>query len=127
MGSKFSNALSQIRSGQEKERARDEATNEFTRASKRQVEEENRIALTERTVLPETRLPDPPAPPEPPAIRGPGRPKGKSSDPDFRKTTLVLRRNTIRAAMRKLDDEGANVDLSDLVERLLSLWVKRRS
>jgi hypothetical protein len=60
------------------------------------------------------------------APRGRGRPPGKRSDPDFKPTTLLLREGTKRRASRKLEDDGTGQDLSELVEQLLSEWIKRR-
>lgn len=52
-----------------------------------------------------------------------GRPPGKRSDPDFEKTTVLLRKQTKKRANRKLEDEDAGQDLSDLIEQLLSKWI----
>jgi hypothetical protein len=57
--------------------------------------------------------------------RGRGRPPGKRSDPEFKPTTLLLRERTKRSATRRLQDENAGQDLSDLVEQLLANWVRR--
>jgi hypothetical protein len=88
-----------------------------------------------------SRLRDGPAPPEqpaeqvpspaPPAVtptaaKGRGRPAGKRSDPEFKPTTLLLREKTKRAAMRLLEDNGREQDLSELVEQLLAQWNKRQ-
>ena len=66
---------------------------------------------------------------EPPASMAPieagpkmGRPPGKRSDPDFQQTTLILRKETKKKANRKLEDTEAKMDLSDLVEHLLTEW-----
>lgn len=65
----------------------------------------------------------PAATPEPMA-KGRGRPPGKRSDPDFKPTTVFLRNQTKRAAVRQLEDRDDNRDLSELVEDLLSQWLK---
>lgn len=56
-----------------------------------------------------------------------GRPAtGKRSDPDFESTTVFLRRATKTAAAKLLlDDRGQ--DLSDVLEKLLSGWVERKT
>lgn len=71
------------------------------------------------------------APPPPVSERagkgGRGRPAGKRSDPEFQPTTVLLRKATKRAAIRKLEDTDARKDLSDLIEQLLNGWVKRQA
>jgi hypothetical protein len=72
--------------------------------------------------------PAPPATPVPSAEKGNrGRPAGKRSDPEFQPTTVLLRRATKKAAVRKLEDTGAPKDLSDLIERLLTGWIKQKA
>jgi hypothetical protein len=57
--------------------------------------------------------------------RGKGRPPGKRSDPDYQPTTVLLRKQTKRAANRLLQDADDGQDLSDLIEQLLTEWIKR--
>ena len=80
---------------------------------------------------PETVEPAPPAPPPVVAERAGkgsrGRPAGKRSDPEFQPTTVLLRKATKKAAIRKLEDTDARKDLSDLIEQLLNGWVKRQA
>ena len=70
----------------------------------------------------------PPAPPVAPrrenaiAVRGRGRPAGKRSDPEFKPTTLILRETTTETTRRNLKDRKTGLDLSELVEKLLSDW-----
>jgi hypothetical protein len=52
----------------------------------------------------------------------PARPLGKSSDPAFTKFTTYIRKTTHRAAKMRL--VGEDRELSDLVEDLLSQWLK---
>jgi hypothetical protein len=59
--------------------------------------------------------------------RGKGRPPGKRSDPDFMNTTVLLRKTTKRTAARLLEDTQSGQDLSELVEQLLTQWIKRKS
>ena len=56
-----------------------------------------------------------------------GRPAtGKRSDPEFESTTVFLRSATKTAAAKLLlDDRGQ--DLSDVLEKLLSGWVERKT
>lgn len=63
--------------------------------------------------------------PQPAATRGRGRPAGKRSNPEFEPTTVLLRKQTKRAASRKLEDVEANKDLSELIEELLNRWIER--
>jgi hypothetical protein len=68
----------------------------------------------------------PPATVPPAGQEGPkagGRPRSKSSDPRYRPITVVLQKQTIRQARRKLEDEERDQDLSDLVQQLLADWV----
>lgn len=69
----------------------------------------------------------PDAPGETPPLHSPGRgrPRGKRSNPDYEPTTLLLRKDTKRAVSRRLEDEGGEMDLSDLVQHLLANWLKQ--
>jgi len=63
----------------------------------------------------------------PPAPKGRGRPAtGKRSDPDYESTTVFLRKETKNAAARLLVGEK-HQDLSDVLEKLLSSWVRKNS
>jgi hypothetical protein len=64
-----------------------------------------------------------PAATEKPA-RAPGRPPGKRSNPDFKPTTLFLKKETQKAVTRLLQDQGKKPDLSNLVEELLQNWLE---
>lgn len=97
------------------------AENRFTRML--QTARENTTAEDEAEVTT-------PAPPtSKPAVtrNGRGRPAtGKRSDPDYETTTVFLRRDTKTAAARLLvGDKGQ--DLSDVLEKLLSSWVRKHS
>lgn len=67
----------------------------------------------------------PPPPPEPVIMRQPQktRPAGKRSNPAYRPTTVFLRKATVKAANRKLEDTESRLDLSDLIEQLLTKWI----
>ena len=57
--------------------------------------------------------------------RGKGRPPGKRSDPAYQPTTVLLRKQTKKAANRQLEDEATGQDLSDLIEELLTQWIRK--
>jgi hypothetical protein len=85
-----------------------------------------------RQQQPEPAKPEPVEPAPPPvserAGKGSrGRPAGKRSDPEFQPTTVLLRKATKKAAIRKLEDTDARKDLSELIEQLLTSWVKRQA
>jgi hypothetical protein len=65
--------------------------------------------------------------PAPAIERSRGRPPGKRSDPAYEPTTVLLRKDTKRAANRKLEDSGEKADLSVLIERLSEEWNARAS
>lgn len=76
----------------------------------------------------------PVASPSPAAIVSPSetaktekRATGKSSNPDYAQVLTYIKRDTHRAVKKALLDDAANRDLSDLVEELLSRWVKNDS
>ena len=58
--------------------------------------------------------------------RGKGRPPGKRSDPDFQPTTVLLRHRTKKMANRLLEDGSSGQDLSELIEELLTDWIRQR-
>jgi hypothetical protein len=64
---------------------------------------------------------------ETPLVRGRGRPHGKSSNPDYQPTTVILRKRTKRTAARMLEDQETGQDLSDLIEDLLTEWIRKHS
>jgi hypothetical protein len=53
---------------------------------------------------------------------------GKRSDPDYVATTFFVRKETRRAAQLILiKDAETSMDLSDVVEGLLTVWIARHS
>jgi len=52
-----------------------------------------------------------------------GRPKGKSSNPDYERLTVLVRKQTRKTAQRLWEDLEPKKDMSDLVERLLAQWI----
>jgi hypothetical protein len=65
--------------------------------------------------------------PETPVVRGRGRPRSKSSDPEYQPTTVILRKITKRRAAHLLEDREMGKDLSELIEELLTEWLARQS
>jgi hypothetical protein len=65
-----------------------------------------------------------PTPSSPPAKRGRGRPTGKRSDPDYEQVTSYVRKQTYADVKIKLIREGQKREFSELVEELLSKWLK---
>jgi hypothetical protein len=55
-----------------------------------------------------------------------GRPTGKRSDPDYEQTTAYIRKETHRNVKIALLQEGEGREYSELVEDLLSGWLKAR-
>jgi hypothetical protein len=55
-----------------------------------------------------------------------GRPRGKRSDPDFDQTTAYIRKDTYKAVRIALLEEGEGREYSELVEEVLSDWLKKR-
>jgi hypothetical protein len=62
-----------------------------------------------------------------PLVRGRGRPRSKSSDPEYQSTTVILRKLTKRRAAHMLEDREMGKDLSELIEELLTEWLERQS
>src|SRR3954463_11605046 len=54
-----------------------------------------------------------------------GHHRGKRSDPEWTNITILMRRNIKRDARRRLEDEEEGVDLSELIDRLLTEWLSR--
>jgi hypothetical protein len=53
-----------------------------------------------------------------------GRPPGKRSNAEWDYANILLRKQTKKLANRKLEDEGTDKDLSELVERLLGMYLR---
>jgi hypothetical protein len=56
-----------------------------------------------------------------------GRPAGKRSDPDYEQTTAYIRKDTHKDVKIALLQEGQGKEFSELVEELLSGWLKTRT
>jgi hypothetical protein len=79
----------------------------------------------------ETPSPHTPAAPESISVlsrstKPPGRPPGKRSNVEWDSANILLRKKTKKLANRKLEDDGADKDLSELVERLLGMYCAGR-
>jgi hypothetical protein len=61
-----------------------------------------------------------------PIQRGRGRPRAKSSDPEYQPTTVILRKVTKRKAAHLLEDREMGKDLSELIEELLTEWLEKQ-
>ena len=57
-------------------------------------------------------------------LRHVGRPPGKRSDPAWKQYSVLLRRDTQRAAATILRENDEGQDLSGLVQNLLDNWIK---
>lgn len=53
-------------------------------------------------------------------------PTGKRNDPEYDQTTAYVRKDTYKAVRIALIEEGEELDYSELVEELLSKWLKSR-
>jgi hypothetical protein len=78
---------------------------------------------TEAEKQPRRRVEKPPQP----SIRPLGRPPGKRSDPAWKQFSVLLKRDTQRAAAAILKAKDEGQDLSGLVQTLLESWIKRQT
>ena len=65
--------------------------------------------------------------PAQPLIKPRGRPKGKRSNPDFEQVTAYIRKQTHQEVKITLLQEGGDREFSELVEELLSEWLRSRT
>jgi hypothetical protein len=56
-----------------------------------------------------------------------GRPPGKRSNPNYKRLTVLVKKQTAKRAERLWDDLEPSKDMSDLVEQLLADWVQQHS
>jgi hypothetical protein len=98
------------------------AENKYLRAMKQATEHVEKQAEPILPPPPEPARAETPAPHR--AHRRVGRPPGKRSDPDWEQLTLFIRKDTKRAAMRRLMEDQRGKDLSEIIEQLLSRWSK---
>jgi hypothetical protein len=55
-----------------------------------------------------------------------GHYRGKRSDPDWANITILMRKSIKRDARRQLEDAGEGLDLSELIDRLLTDWLSKQ-
>jgi hypothetical protein len=104
-----------------------DAPNKFARMIQTAREHQAPTGDEAREVEPQEQPAPKARPPAAPAPKGRGRPAtGKRSDPDYETTTVFLRKDTKTAAARLLIGEK-HQDLSDVLEKLLSGWVRKNS
>lgn len=92
-------------------------------AGVKQSQTDHGQVMTSEAAGTETRRPRPKTTlrtPKPPAG---SRVSGKSSNPDFEKVGVYVRTETRRKAERKWEDQAGG-DLSDLIETLLSKYIR---
>ena len=58
--------------------------------------------------------------------RGPGRPIGKRGNPDYKQYTVLLKAATHREALDNLRLKSDRPDFSDLLETLLTAWIRKQ-
>lgn len=68
-----------------------------------------------------------PAPVAAPERRGPGRPPGKRSDPEYRQVTGLIRKDVHVAVLKQMLDEGRSRDMGALLEELLERHYLQRT
>jgi len=62
-----------------------------------------------------------------PEHRGPGRPPGKRSDPEYRQVTGLIRKDVHVAVLKQMLDEGRSRDMGALLEELLERHYLKRA
>jgi hypothetical protein len=87
------------------------------------------VAVLEESREPARVLESPPIQPHRASRKGPGRPAGKSSNPDYTQYSVKLRIAThdeaienLRKRARRQGKSPNRIDFSDLVEELLTAW-----
>ena len=60
------------------------------------------------------------------ALKGPGRPPGKRSDPEYKQYSVLLKRQTHRQVTALLRDQEDGPDVSELLQQLLEQWLKQQ-
>jgi hypothetical protein len=56
-----------------------------------------------------------------------GRKRGKSTDPEWGKFTILLKRDTQKQASRLAEDMNPRRDLSDVAQELLNQWIENQA
>jgi hypothetical protein len=59
-------------------------------------------------------------------LKGPGRPPGKRSDPEYKQYSVLLKKQTHRQVTAILRDQEDGPDVSELLQQLLEQWLHRQ-
>ena len=62
----------------------------------------------------------------PVALKAPGRPPGKRSDPEYKQYSVLLKRQTHRQVTTILRDREESPDVSELLQQLLEQWLEKQ-
>ena len=60
------------------------------------------------------------------ALKAPGRPPGKRSDPEYKQYSVLLKRKTHRQVTAILRDREDGPDVSELLQQLLEQWLEQQ-
>ena len=60
------------------------------------------------------------------ALKAPGRPPGKRSDPEYKQYSVLLKRQTHRKVTTILRDQEDSPDVSELLQQLLEQWLEKQ-
>ena len=60
------------------------------------------------------------------ALKGPGRPPGKRSDPEYKQYSVLLKKQTHREVTKILRDQEDSPDVSELLQQLLEQWLQKQ-
>jgi hypothetical protein len=60
------------------------------------------------------------------ALKAPGRPPGKRSDPEYKQYSVLLKKETHRQVTRLLRDQEDGPDVSELLQQLLEQWLEKQ-
>lgn len=60
------------------------------------------------------------------ALKTPGRPPGKRSDPAYKQYSVLLKKHTHRQVTNILRNQEASTDVSELLQQLLEQWLEKQ-
>ena len=60
------------------------------------------------------------------ALKAPGRPPGKRSDPEYKQYSVLLKKQTHRQVTNILRDQEESPDVSRLMQQLLEEWLEKQ-
>ena len=60
------------------------------------------------------------------ALKAPGRPPGKRSDPEYKQYSVLLKKQTHRQVTTILRDQEDGPDVSELLQELLEQWLEQQ-